>query len=65
MITLTVSDMACAACAETITATVIALDPAAQVQADPQTKVVKVKTTVSAEAVVAAIANSGYSPQVV
>ncbi len=63
MITFTVSDMACAACAETITAAVIALDPAAQVQADPQTKVVKVKTTVSAAAVEAAIAKAGYAPQ--
>lgn len=41
---LTVPNMACSACGETITNAVKAFDPAATVQADPKTKLVNVET---------------------
>jgi copper chaperone len=58
---LTVSDMACGACAETITKAVQAVDPAASIAADPATKVVNVTTSVSPEAITKAITEAGYT----
>ncbi len=58
---MTVADMACSACADTITKAVQALDPAASVQADPQTKQVQVNSTADEDAIKAAIAAAGYS----
>ena len=40
---LTVPDMACAACSETITKALKTLDPTAQVTADSQTKLVTIE----------------------
>jgi copper chaperone len=56
-----VSNMACSACAETITKAVTALDPAAQVEADPQTKQVNIETQVIGELVKQAIVTAGYT----
>lgn len=56
-----VPDMACGACAETITQAVQGLDPAAIVKADPATKAVDITTSVNADAVKAAIAKAGYT----
>jgi copper chaperone len=58
---LTVPDMACSACAETITKAVTALDPAAQVQADPKTKQVNIETQADAAVVKNAITAAGYT----
>jgi copper chaperone len=58
---LTVPNMACSACGETITKAVKAVDPSATVQADPKTKLVSVETQVSEAAVKAAITAAGYS----
>lgn len=58
---LTVSDMACGACAETITKAVQAVDPAASIAADPATKAVNVTTSVSPEAITKAITEAGYT----
>ncbi|WNZ27160.1 heavy-metal-associated domain-containing protein [Leptolyngbya sp. NK1-12] len=57
----TVPNMACSACAETITKAVMALDPAAKIAADPQTKQVKIETGVEATAVKNAITDAGYT----
>ncbi|NER84167.1 MAG: heavy-metal-associated domain-containing protein [Leptolyngbya sp. SIO1D8] len=58
---LTVPDMACSACAETITKAVQALDVTASVQADPATKQVSIATTTEPEQIKQAIANAGYT----
>jgi copper chaperone len=58
-----VPDMACAACVTTITNAVKAVDPSATVEADLQTKLVKVKLEPqqSQTAVKDAIAAAGYT----
>ncbi len=57
-----VPDMACEACAKTITQAVLALDSQATVKADSQTKQVTVETSASESSVKNAIAAAGYSP---
>jgi len=52
--------MACAACVETITKAVKAVDPTANVQADPKTKQVDVETQAPEATVRQAIVGSGY-----
>jgi copper chaperone len=56
-----VPDMACAACADTITQAVVALDPTAKVAADPQTKRVVVETQTADQEIKAAITAAGYT----
>jgi copper chaperone len=58
---LTVPDMACSACGETITKAVKAVDSTAIVQADPKTKLVNIETQASEAAVREAIEAAGYS----
>lgn len=58
---LTVPNMACSACAETITKAVTDIDPAAQIQADPKTKQVNIETQADAAAVKNAITAVGYT----
>jgi copper chaperone len=57
---LTVPSMACAACAETITQAIQAVDASATVEADPQTKRVAVETTAAEGAVKSAVEAAGY-----
>ncbi|HLO50791.1 MAG TPA: heavy-metal-associated domain-containing protein [Kamptonema sp.] len=57
---LTVPNMACSACANTIAKAVQSIDPAANIEADPKTKLVNVQTVKSESAVREAIANVGY-----
>lgn len=59
---LNVSDMACSACADTITKAVMAVDPVAQVEADPKTKQVNIETQQSETVITEAIAHAGYHP---
>ena len=59
-IELKVPNMACGACAQTITQAVIDLDPKSSVKADPKTKQVIVNTKVSESSVRDAIAAAGY-----
>ncbi len=61
-IQLKVPDMACGACAETITKAVQAIDPQAQVAADTNTKQVTIETQASESSVKNAIAGAGYTP---
>jgi copper chaperone len=61
-IELKVPDMACGACAETITKAVLKVDPKASVKADPKTKQVTVETQASLTSVKEAITSAGYNP---
>jgi copper chaperone len=58
---LTIPDMACSACSAKITTTIQSLDAAAQVDADLTSKVVTIESTLSAEALRAAIVAAGYT----
>ncbi|MGF1600942.1 MAG: copper chaperone [Chloroflexi bacterium AL-N5] len=58
---LTVSDLACSACSDTITKAVKVVDPTAIVEADPQTKQVRIETQASESMVKQAIAEAGYT----
>ncbi len=58
---LTVPNMACSACSETITQAVKAIDAIATVHADPKTKLVKVETQASESVIKQAITDAGYT----
>jgi copper chaperone len=60
-IELTVPNMACSACSDTITKAIQAIDPAAVVQADLKTKQVNIDTQASETAIQQAITNAGYT----
>jgi copper chaperone len=60
-IELTVPNMACSACSDTITQAVQAIDPTATVQADTKTKLVVIETQTPEATVKAAIVAAGYS----
>ena len=57
---LTVPNMACSACADTITKAIQTLDSGAKVEADPKTKLVNIETQASQDAVAQVIAAAGY-----
>ena len=57
---LKVPKMACSACVNTIAKAVQSIDPAANVEADPKTKLVKIQTVKSESAIREAIADAGY-----
>ncbi|MDC0831928.1 hypothetical protein CKA32_003173 [Geitlerinema sp. FC II] len=61
MLKLKVPDMACSACADTITKAVRQLDDSAKVEADLDQKTVAIETQQSEDAVKAAITEAGYS----
>jgi copper chaperone len=58
---LTVPNMACSACGETITKAVIAVDPSAKVETDPKTKLVNIETQAAESQIKEAIAAAGYT----
>ena len=58
---LTVPNMACSACSDTITKAIKAIDPAATVQADTKTKQVNIETQATETAIKQAITNAGYT----
>lgn len=60
---LTIPDMACSACAETITKSVQALDASATVDADTKTKQVTISTSSDPTQVKQAITDAGYTVQ--
>ena len=59
---LNVPDMACGACAETITKALLKIDPKASVKADLKSKQVIVHTQASEASVKEAITSAGYNP---
>lgn len=58
---ITVPNMACSACAETITQAVTAIDPTAKVEANPKTKQVNIETQGDEDVIKQAIAAAGYT----
>jgi copper chaperone len=58
---MTVPNMACSACSDTITKAIKAVDPAAAVQADLKTKLVNVETQAAETAIKQAITDAGYT----
>lgn len=58
---LTVPNMACSACGDTITQAIQAVDPSATVQTDPQTKRVTVVTQVAEADIKQVITDAGYT----
>jgi copper chaperone len=62
---MTVPNMACSGCAESIAKAVHAVDVAATVAADLKTKVVTVDTDTTVDVVKRAIATAGYPTQAV
>lgn len=58
---LTVPNMACSACSDTITKAIKAIDPAATVQADTKTKLVNIDTQAAETAIKQAIIDAGYT----
>lgn len=58
---LTVPNMACSACSDTIAKAIKVIDPAATVQADTKTKLVTIETQATETAVKQAIADAGYT----
>ncbi len=64
MIELTINDMTCGGCVASITRVVTGLDPDAKVTADVATKRVSIESPLATDAVVAAISDAGYHPQV-
>lgn len=60
-IRLTVPNMACSACSETITKAIQVIDSTAIVETDLKTKIVSVNTAASATAIQQAITSAGYT----
>ncbi|MFB2920494.1 MULTISPECIES: heavy-metal-associated domain-containing protein [Aerosakkonema] len=57
---LTVPSMACSVCADKITKAVQKVDPNAQVQADPKSKIVSIQTQHAETEIKHAIVQAGY-----
>mgnify|MGYP001160638161 FL=1 len=64
MITLTINDMTCGGCVASITRVVKGLDPNATLEADVAARRVSINTPLDTAAVVAAISNAGYHPEI-
>lgn len=64
MIEFTINDMTCGGCVASITRVVKGLDPGATVDANVQTKQVRIGTLMDTDAVRAAITAAGYHPQI-
>ena len=62
MIEFKIDSMSCGHCVGVITKTVKQLDPAATVQADVSSKIVKVASAQSRDALAAALTGAGYAP---
>jgi copper chaperone len=60
-LSLTVPNLACSACVETVTKAIQSVDATAQVSADPKTKQVSIDTTALEAAISAAITGAGYT----
>ena len=58
---LKVPDIACQGCADTITESLLALEPNAKVHIDVSTKIVTIETSISLENIQQAIIEAGYT----
>lgn len=57
-----IETMTCGGCARGVTRAIHAVDPAAEVQADPPSRKVEVKTSAPREALAAALTAAGFAP---
>ena len=57
-----IETMTCGGCARGVTKAIHSVDPSAEVQADPPSHRVEVKTGASREALVAALTAAGFAP---
>lgn len=57
-----IETMTCGGCARGVTRAIHAVDPAAEVQADPTSRKVEVKTSAPREALAAALTAAGFAP---
>ena len=64
MIEFTINDMTCGGCVASITRVVKGLDPGATVDANVETKRVRIGTLMDTDAMRAAITAAGYHPQI-
>ncbi len=55
-----IEDMACGGCARSVRAAILALDPQAQVEADPPSRLAKIETSASLEEVRRVLAEAGF-----
>jgi copper chaperone len=60
MTTYKVPDMTCGHCAGVVTETLKSLDPAAEINVEVMKKEISVKSTASADKILAALADAGY-----
>lgn len=58
-----VEDMTCGACVRGVTRAIQALDPQAQINADPPTRQLDVNTSASREQIEAALTEAGFTPR--
>ena len=65
MFALSIKDMTCGGCVASITRVVKGLDASATVDANVRTKHVRIDSSASNDAVIAAIAGAGYHPEAV
>ena len=57
-----IETMTCGGCARGVTRAIHAVDPVAEVQADPPSRKVEVKTSAPREALAAALTAAGFAP---
>jgi copper chaperone len=55
-----IENMTCGGCVRSVTKTIHAADPSAEITADPVTRTLDVTTTLSRDVVAAALADVGY-----
>lgn len=57
-----IETMTCGGCARGVTKAIQSVDPAAEVQADPPSRKVEVKTSAPREALTTALTKAGFEP---
>lgn len=57
-----IENMTCGGCARSVTKAIQSVDPAAEVNADPVTRKVDVKSSVARDTLVNALTEVGYAP---
>lgn len=58
-----IEDMTCGGCARSVTAAIRAVDPQANVEADPPARLVQVTTSASREQIASALREAGFPPR--
>ena len=58
-----IENMTCGGCVRGVTKAIQALDPKAEIQADPPTRKLQVQTSASQEQIMAALNEAGFPPK--